>query len=148
VSAGDKDLFDNVRVLGDDQALNLSTSGYTAAGRILFINSYLEGGNYLVIGRATTVFDHSTFHMLNEPGSSIFDSSLDTAVKYGFLITNSIITTDAAAAVNAGSATPSIYLGQPYPDHGTVTGQITVRGTSIDSGVRTDTPWKDWSAAN
>jgi len=96
VKSGDKDVFDNVRFLGD------------------------------------------------KPGASITDSSVDASNPYGFLITDSAIVTDAATAVNAGTATPSIYLGRPCSTTGKA--QVVVRGTSLDAGIVTTQPWKDWDA--
>jgi pectin methylesterase-like acyl-CoA thioesterase len=136
VKAGDKQVFDNVRFLGDKQTLLLSTANVTTFSREYFRNSYIEGAADMVLGRATAVFDHSTFHVLNRAGSSLTDSSVDASYPYGFLITDSTILTDG----NPGS----IYLGRPYSTTGKA--QVVVRNTVLGAAINTAGPWNGWDA--
>ncbi|GIF18979.1 pectin methylesterase-like acyl-CoA thioesterase [Actinoplanes tereljensis] len=136
VKSGDKDVFDNVRFLGDKQTLLLSTANVTTYSRLYFRNSLIEGGADMVLGRAVAVFDHSTFHVLARSGASLTDSSISSASPYGFLITDSTISTDGAAN--------SIYLGRPYSTTGQA--QVVVRNTSLGSAVNTAQPWNNWDA--
>jgi pectin methylesterase-like acyl-CoA thioesterase len=136
VSSGDKDVFENVRFLGDGQTLQVSTANVTTFSRLYFHNAYVEGGADMVIGRAVAVFDASTFHVLNRPGASLTDSSIAADSAYGFLITNSKIVTDGAAG--------SIYLGRPYGTNGKA--QVVVRNTDLGAAINTAKPWKDWDA--
>ncbi|GAA0586777.1 hypothetical protein GCM10010172_84760 [Paractinoplanes ferrugineus] len=137
VKSGDKDVFDNVRFLGDKQTLLMSTANTTTYSRSYFRRAYLEGGADMVLGRAVAVFDHSTFHVLSRPGASLTDSSISSAAPYGFLITDSTIVTDGAAN--------SIYLGRPYSTQGQA--QVVVRDSVLGAGVNTAQPWNNWDAA-
>ncbi|MEU8238346.1 pectinesterase family protein [Actinoplanes missouriensis] len=137
VKSGDKDVFDNVRFLGDKQTLLLSTANVTTYSRLYFRDSYIEGGADMVLGRAVAVFDRSTFHVLARSGASLTDSSISSASPYGFLITDSTIITDGAAN--------SIYLGRPYSTTGQA--QVVVRNTRLGSAINTAQPWNNWDAA-
>ncbi|MGY1681907.1 pectinesterase family protein [Geodermatophilus sp. SYSU D01176] len=136
VNSGDKDVFDNVRLLGNKQTLQLSTANTTTFTRMYFTNAFVEGGQDVVLGRAVAVFEDSTFHVLDQPGASITDSAVDAAHPYGFLITDSEITTDGSG----------IHLGRPYPAHATAQAQVTVRDTELAAGINTAQPWRDWTA--
>lgn len=94
VRSGDKDVFDDVRLLGDQQTLLLSTANTTTFSRRYFRDAYIEGGADMILGRAVAVFDASTCHVLNRPGATLTDSSVDVSSPCGFLITNSRILTD------------------------------------------------------
>jgi pectin methylesterase-like acyl-CoA thioesterase len=134
VNAGDKDVFENVRFLGDKQTLTLQTVNVTTYSRLYFHNAYIEGGADMVLGRAVAVFDASTFHVLNRGGASMTDSSVGSGSPYGFLITNSKILTD-------GNPN-SIYLGRPYGLNGWA--QVVIRNTDLGSAINTTQPWKNW----
>ena len=136
VKSGDKNVFRNVRFLGDKQTLLLSTANATTFSRDYFSNVYVEGGADLVLGRAVAVFDNSTFHVLNRAGAALTDSSVDAASPFGFLITNSKILTDG----NPGS----IYLGRPYSTQGKA--QVVVRNTDLGAAISTAQPWNGWDA--
>ncbi|GAA0510515.1 hypothetical protein Ade02nite_46150 [Paractinoplanes deccanensis] len=136
VKSGDKDVFDNVRFLGDKQTLLLSTANVTTFSRLYFRGAYIEGGADMVLGRAVAVFDRSTFHVLSRPGASLTDSSVSSASPYGFLITNSTIDTDGAAN--------SIYLGRPYSTTGQA--QVVVRDSVLGAAVNVAQPWNNWDA--
>jgi len=137
VKSGDKDVFDNVRFLGDKQTLLVSTANVTTYSRMYFRRAYVEGGADMVLGRAVAVFDHSTFHVLSRPGASMTDSSISNASPYGFLITDSTIVTDGAAN--------SIYLGRPYSTQGQA--QVVVRNSVLGAGINTAQPWNNWDGA-
>jgi pectin methylesterase-like acyl-CoA thioesterase len=136
VSAGDKDVFDNVRFLGDKQTLIVSTANVTTYSRLYFHSVYVEGGSDMILGRAVAVFTNSTFHVLNRPGASLTDSSIAAGSPYGFLIADSTIVTDGAAG--------SVYLGRPYGTNGKA--QVAIRNTELGAGINTAKPWKDWDA--
>ncbi|MGY1635472.1 pectinesterase family protein [Geodermatophilus sp. SYSU D00742] len=136
VNSGDKDVFDNVRFLGNKQTLQLQTANTSTFTRLYFTNAFVEGGQDAVLGRAVAVFENSTFHVLDQPGASLTDSAVDAAHPYGFLITGSTIDTDGTG----------IHLGRPYPAHATSQAQVTVRETELDAGIDAAQPWKDWNA--
>ncbi|MFD1715376.1 pectinesterase family protein [Amnibacterium flavum] len=136
IKAGDKQVLDNVRLLGDKQTLLVSTANVTTFSRVYVTGSYIEGGADLILGRAITVIDRSTIHVLNRPGAALTDSSIDASSQYGFLITDSSIVTDG----NPGS----IFLGRPYSTQGKA--QVVVRNTDLGAAINTPQPWKDWDA--
>ncbi len=136
VKSGDKNVFDNTRLLGDKQTLLVSTANVTTYSRLYITSSFIEGGADLILGRAVTVVDRSTIHVLNRAGASLTDSSVAGSYKYGFLITDSSIVTDGAPG--------SIYLGRPYSTTGVA--QVVVRNTDLGSAINTTQPWKDWDA--
>ena len=138
VNSGDKDVFDNVRFLGNKQTLQLQTANTTTYSRMYFVNSFIEGGQDIILGRAVAVFENSTIHVLDQTGAAITDSSINAASPYGFLITGSEILTDGSG----------IYLGRPYPASATTNAQVTVRETELGAGINVAQPWKDWDAAN
>ncbi|WP_213003955.1 pectinesterase family protein [Clavibacter zhangzhiyongii] len=136
VKSGDKQVLDHVRLLGDKQTLLVSTANVTTYSRVYVTGSYLEGGADLILGRAVTVVDRSTIHVLDRPGASLTDSSIAAGSAFGFLIADSRIVTDGAAG--------SIALGRPYSTTGKA--QVVVRGTELGEGVNAARPWKDWDA--
>jgi len=136
---GDKSVFRNVRFLGDKQTLLVNSPNTTSTARMYFADVYVEGGADMVLGRGTAVFWRSTFHVLDRPGASITDSSVNGALPYGFLITDSRILTDGPAG--------SVYLGRPYPEATGTSAQVVVRNTELGAAIRTAGPWRDWDAA-
>jgi pectin methylesterase-like acyl-CoA thioesterase len=136
VKSGDKQVLDGVRLLGDKQTLLVSTANVTTYSRVYVTGSYIEGGSDLILGRAVTVVDRSTIHVLDRPGASLTDSSIAAGSAYGFLIADSRIVTDGAAG--------SIALGRPYSTTGKA--QVVVRDTELGAGISTAQPWKDWDA--
>ena len=57
---GDQGVFQNVRLLGNQDTLQVKTSAVTVAARMYFKNSYIEGDTDFIFGRATAVFDGCT----------------------------------------------------------------------------------------
>ena len=151
-TTGDRLVFDNVRLLGNQDTL-LADSGnaYTVA-RSYFVNSYIEGDVDFIFGRGTAVFEKSTIHALNRGSSSnngyITAASTSDQNRYGFLITDSTITSNAPAA--------TFHLGRPWRGWADGTqvqngvtynsrGQVTIRNTALPAAIKTATPWTDMS---
>jgi hypothetical protein len=139
IKSGDKQIVDNVRLLGDKQTLLASTANTTTASRVYVTGSYLEGGSDLLLGRAVVVVRKSTIHVLDRPGASLTDSSISSAFPLGFLITDSTIVADGAPN--------SIYLGRPYPDGATAQAQVVVRNSVLPAAIVVAKPWNDWSGS-
>ncbi len=136
VKSGDKQVFDNVRLLGDKQTILASTANTATFSRIFITSSYIEGGSDLILGRAVTVVSRSTIHVLDRPGATLTDSSVGAASPFGFLIADSRILTDGAAN--------TVYLGRPYSTQGQA--QVVVRNTELGAGIVQAKPWNDWDA--
>lgn len=139
VKGGDKTVVENARLIGDGKLFLVSTASNTTYGRVYVHDSYLQGGADMLLGRAVLVIDRSTIRMLDRPGNVITDSSVNAAHPFGFLITDSTITSDAAAG--------SIYLGRPYPESGVAQAQVVVRNTALPAAINPAQPWKDYSTA-
>jgi pectin methylesterase-like acyl-CoA thioesterase len=137
VKGGDKTIVDNARLLGDGKLFLASTGNTTTYGRIYVHDSFLQGGGDMLLGRAVLVIDRSRIHMLDRPWNVITDSSINAAHPFGFLITDSTITSDAAAG--------TIYLGRPYPESGVAQAQVVVRNTELPAAIVGSQPWKDYS---
>ncbi|GAA4265301.1 hypothetical protein GCM10022256_09130 [Frondihabitans peucedani] len=136
IKSGDRQILDNVRLLGDKQTILASTANSTTFSRIYITGSYIEGGADLLLGRAVTVVDRSTIHVLDRPGASLTDSSVASASPFGFLVTDSRIVTDGAAN--------TISLGRPYSTQGQA--QVVVRNTDLGAGIIQNKTWNDWDA--
>ncbi len=139
VKGGDKTIVDNARLLGDGKLFLASTGNTTTYGRIYVHDSYLKGGGDMLLGRAVLVIDRSRIHVLDRPWNVITDSSVNAAHPFGFLITDSTITSDGAAG--------TIYLGRPYPESGVAQAQVVIRNTELPAAIVGTQPWKDYSAS-
>ncbi len=141
----DRVVFDNVRVLGDKQAVQVSSGAHGTLARAYFVDSFVEGGSDVVIGRGTAVFDRVTFHLLNRPNSDFTDASQSETLQYGYLITDSTVLTDGPAA----GAAPSQFLGRAYFEGATngptTSSQVTIRNTELGSAFRASGPWRDYT---
>ena len=150
-TTGDRLVFDNVRVLGNQDTLLVDSPDAPIIARAYFVNSYVEGDVDFVFGRGTAVFHKSTLHALSRGSSSnngyITAASTSDRNPYGILITDSTITSDAPAG--------TFSLGRPwrgwsdgYTKNGVVynsRGQVTIRDTQLPAAIRTTQPWADMS---
>ncbi|GAA4983500.1 pectinesterase family protein [Kineococcus glutinatus] len=150
-TTGDRLVFDNVRLLGNQDTLLVDSPDANVVSRSYFVNSYVEGDVDFIFGRGTAVFDRSTIHALSRGSNSNngYITAASTADKnpYGILITDSTITSNAPAG--------TFSLGRPwrgwsdgYTKNGVVynsRGQVTIRNTSLPAAVRTTQPWADMS---
>jgi pectin methylesterase-like acyl-CoA thioesterase len=136
ISSGDQQVFDNVRLLGENQTLIASTANNSTYSRVYVGNSFIEGGTDIIIGRAVTVIENSTIHVLARANATITDSSVSSAHPYGILITDSKVVTDGGAN--------TVYLGRPYPESATAQAQVVVRDTELGAGINTAQPWRDY----
>ncbi|MCZ2835966.1 pectinesterase family protein [Modestobacter sp. VKM Ac-2985] len=151
-TTGDRLVFDNVRLLGNQDTLLVNSGDANRVARSYFVDSYVEGDVDFVFGRGTAVFDRSTIHALSR-GSSSNNGYLTAAStaddnRYGILITDSTVTSDAPAE--------TFSLGRPwrgwsddYTKNGVEMpnsrGQVTIRETELPAAIRTSQPWADMS---
>jgi len=158
-TVADQVVYDNDRFLGQQDTLfassysdpvpagsELSTIPVNPPGipqpsleaRQYYHNDYIEGTTDFIFGSATAVFDHCTIKAL----SSSYVTAADTEMtrKYGFLITDSTITSDPSVAPG------SVYLGRPWRHTGTINpvAQVTIRNTWLPSAINSQ-QWHDWS---
>lgn len=106
--------------------------------RQYYYNDYIEGTTDFIFGSATAVFDQCTINAL----ASSYVTAADTVLtrNYGFLITNSKITSDSSVAPQ------SAYLGRPWRHTGVTdpVAQVTIRNTWLSPAVNSQ-QWYDWS---
>ncbi|MEU4563523.1 pectinesterase family protein [Actinoplanes sp. NPDC023936] len=148
-TTGDKLVFDNVRLLGNQDTLYANSPATTTQSRVYFHDAYIEGDVDFIFGRATAVFDHSTLKALDHatsPNGAVTAASTDISQKYGFLITDSRI---------IGSAPDgSQNLGRPWQPGKTqadgtsakddnALGQVVVRDSWLSSVVSGTATWTD-----
>lgn len=144
-TTGDRLVFDNVRLLGNQDTLLVNTPNVATISRALFVDSYIEGDVDFIFGRGTAVFLDSELHALDRGSSSNngYLTAASTAENnpYGFLIVDSTVTSQAAAG--------SVHLGRPWRGWADGTqvadsrGQVTFRNTTLPAAIDTVQPWVD-----
>ncbi|WP_342372061.1 pectinesterase family protein [Propioniciclava soli] len=148
-TTGDRAVYSNVRLLGNQDTLLADTPDPSVISRAYFVNSWIEGDVDFIFGRGTAVFDRTTIRALSRGSSSnngyITAASTSDKNPYGFLIVNSTVTSDAPAG--------TFSLGRPwrgwsdgYTRNGVVynsRGQVTIRNTTLPAAIRATQPWAD-----
>ncbi|WNV86206.1 pectinesterase family protein [Umezawaea sp. Da 62-37] len=137
---GDRQVYDNVRVLGNQDTLLSWGPSYTSRFRQYFRNSYVEGDVDFIFGLGTMVFANSTIHSLSRGSSSnngyVTAAATDRNNTYGFLFSKCTFTSNAAAG--------TVYLGRPWSPNGTANqAQVVIRESTLGAHVRTAQPWTD-----
>jgi pectinesterase len=136
---GDQQVFQNVRVLGNQDTLQVKTPDGTKVSRIYFKNSSIEGDTDFIFGRATAVFDGCTITYVSgrKTNSTHISPSTENANPYGFLIINSKILGDA----NMPKGTAS--LGRAWDDSSATApnGQALIRNSEIADHIVIAGPW-------
>ncbi|PPT83811.1 acyl-CoA thioesterase [Xanthomonas theicola] len=147
---GDKALFENVAVLGNQDTLMVSATAAPSLIRAYFKDSLVQGDTDFIFGSGIAVFSHSTIRydanrLSSRRSGYIFAPSTKPDSIYGFLATDSIF--DAIGDV-AGN---SVYLGRAW-DQGVASlsdyvngtspnGQVTIRNSTLGAHIRKNAPW-------
>jgi len=109
-SVADRVTFDGTRFLGNQDTYLADTTGRDATARTYLKNCYIEGDVDFLYGRGTAVFDACTIHSLDRGSDTnngfVVAPSTKNSNPYGFLITNSTLTSDAAPG--------TVSLGRPW----------------------------------
>jgi pectin methylesterase-like acyl-CoA thioesterase len=133
----DRAVLDNVRLLGNQDTLLVNTGS-----RVYFRQSYIAGNVDFIFGAGIAVFDRCEIHTISRGSTSnngaITAASTLLSHKYGFLFSNSTLTSD--------SPKNSVYLGRPWHPSGDVNAiaQVVFRNTTMGAHIRSD-PWTDMS---
>jgi pectin methylesterase-like acyl-CoA thioesterase len=123
----DRAVFDNVRLLGDQDTFLVND-----ATRAYAVNSYVEGTVDFIFGGGTIVFDNCSIYEKRPTGGPITAASTAATKTYGFLFYRSNIT---------GAANNVTQLGRPWrPD-----AQVLYRESTLSATIRTAQPWTDMS---
>lgn len=151
ITQGDQLVFENVRMLGNQDTLLSKSSDVTVIARAYFKASYIEGDVDFICGRATMVFDASTINFVKNRRSTgnILAPSTDSRNPFGILISGSKLTAASGTASNA------VTLGRAW-DEGQVNlktyaaniktgvfpnGQSLIRDSVVPAFVNATTPW-------
>ncbi|MCW2802342.1 MAG: large repetitive protein [Propionibacteriaceae bacterium] len=143
-TTGDRLVFDNVRLLGDQDTLYADSPKAGAVARSYYTRSYIEGDVDFIFGRGTVVFDQTTLKAATRGSTSnngyVTAASTDKSLTYGYLITDSTIVSDAPAG--------SFHLGRPWQPSNDVNAiaQVVIRNTELPAAIKT-VPWTDMSAS-
>ena len=149
---GDRAIFENVRVLGNQDTLFVKTSNVATVARSYFKSCYVEGDTDFIFGRGTAVLDGCTIHSVTSrttSGAAIAPST-DSRNPFGILVNGATFSAD------AGAAAGSIHLGRAWDEsQGDVTtyatnvasgiypnGQATVRGSVLGAHIQSAAPWR------
>jgi pectinesterase len=145
---GDRTQLESVRLISRQDTAYFNTPDVTTISRIFARDSYFEGDTDFVFGRATAVFEHDQFTVVSsrKPANGVvFAPSTTPTWPYGFLVTNSRITTDAGYAT-----APSAHLGRAW-DAGAGTtgyipgsspnGQLLIKNSYLGTGFDVVAPW-------
>jgi pectinesterase len=148
MTQGDKLVFENVRVLGNQDTLYMKSPNTSTVARAYFKNSYIEGDVDFIFGRATAVIDSSTIKYLTArqgaKGGYVQAPSTAPTNLYGFLFINDDFTAE------AGTPTGLIYLGRAwdegvasgaYMDGVSPNGQTLIRNSTLGAHIRLADPW-------
>jgi pectinesterase len=159
MTQGDKLVFDNVRVLGNQDTLYVKTPGVGIVSRAYFKNCYVEGDVDFVFGRATFVLDGCELKYLTTrvaAGSgNVVAPSTDARNVYGILVINGKITAEGAGAGTS-------YLGRSWDEGagdlaGYTTavatgiypnGQVLIRESVLGAQIRLVDPWRAAATTN
>ena len=146
MTQGDQLIFENVRVLGNQDTLYVKTGSTLTVARAYFKSSYVEGDVDFIFGRGTAVFDGCTLNYLTArqgtKGGNYLAPSTAPGNPYGFLVTGSTFT--------AATGTPAdlIALGRAWDESVTCympgtspNGQALVRDSVLGPQIRTANPW-------
>lgn len=136
---GDKAIFENVQVTGNQDTLYVGSNSYTTVIRAYFKSSFVKGDVDFIFGHGTAAFNGCTIQYTGSRlGSSatsyIFAPSTRSTNSYGFLVINSTLNYTGSAG------TAKTYLGRNWAESG-AKGQIVIRDTAIGAHVRIADPW-------
>jgi pectinesterase len=139
----DRQVYRNVRILGNQDTLLTWTGSATTRHRQLFTDCYVEGDVDFIFGSGTAVFDGCEIRSLSRGSTSnngyVTAPATNRANPYGFLFVGSRFTSNAPGG--------TVYLGRPWQPGGdpNAVGQVVIRESSLGAHVRTSQPWTDMS---
>ena len=149
---GDRQIYENVRVLGNQDSLFLKTPDVTTVQRAYFKGCFVEGDTDFIFGRSTFVLDGCTIRSLTSRTANgvVLAPSTDSRNFFGILVTRSTFTADATAGASSTSLgrawdesqvdvptyTANVQSGV-FPN-----GQAVVRESTLGLHIQSTTPWR------
>lgn len=153
MTQGDRLVFENVRVLGNQYALYVKTQSTGTVARAYFKDSYVEGDFDAIVGRGTFVLDgceiHTITSRLGSADSLMVAPSTDWRNPFGILIIDSSFTAE------QGTPAGQIFLGRAWDESTTLeeyktafdagtthpNGQLLIRESVLGEHIRAESPW-------
>ncbi|MGK3999955.1 pectinesterase family protein [Sorangium sp. So ce1024] len=154
MTQADKLIFENVRLLGNQDTLYVKSPNAGTVSRAYFKDCYVEGDVDFIFGRGTFVLDGCTIKYLTArqgaTGGYIVAPSTDARNEHGILIINSELTAE------PGTPEGLIYLGRAW-DEGQndlstyaanvargvyPNGQAIIRNSTLGPHIRKRDPWQ------
>ena len=152
IAQGDRQIFENVRVLGNQDSLFVKTPDVAVVQRAYFKDCYVEGDTDFIFGRATFVLEGCTIRSLTSRTANgvVLAPSTDSRNPFGILITRSSFEADATAGVSSTSLgrawdesqvdvptyTANVQSGV-FPN-----GQAVVRESTLGAHIQAAGPWR------
>jgi pectinesterase len=151
---GDKQIYENVRLLGNQDTFFVKSVNAEMIARVYVTKSFIQGDTDFIFGRGVLVIDASEIHFISSrqgsKGYAIVPST-DARNPYGILVNKSQFTADdatMAAQVHLGRAWDESGKDLPtyamqaatgmYPN-----GQAVVRESTLGAHIRTTDPWAE-----
>lgn len=148
-TTGDRQIFENVRILGNQDSLQVKSRSSGVLARSYFRDSYVEGDVDFVFGRGVAAFEQVEFKSLARKGVKegyVFAPSHPQNYPVGFLVLHSRFTADdqlKAASTALGRAWDDS-SGAFTTSDGQVhlpNGQLIVRDSAIGAHINGQSPW-------
>jgi pectinesterase len=151
---GDQQIYENVRLLGNQDTFMVKTPGVDVITRVYVKSSFIQGDTDFIFGRAVLVIEASEIRFIStrqgSKGYAIVPST-DARNPYGILVYQSQFTAD--DATQAGQ----IHLGRAWDESGKdlptyaglvasgvyPNGQALIRESTLGAHVRASDPWAE-----
>jgi pectinesterase len=151
---GDKQVYENVRLLGNQDTFMVKTPSVDVIMRVYVKNSFIQGDTDFIFGRAVLVIESSEIRFVSarqgSKGYAIVPST-DARNPYGILVHQSTFTAD--DATQAGQ----VHLGRAWDESGKdlptyaglvasgvyPNGQALIRESTLGAHIRTAEPWAE-----
>jgi pectinesterase len=145
--AGDRQVYQNVRVLGNQDSLLMNTRSVGVTARQYVRNSFVAGDTDFIFGRGTAVFDRVEVRYVSSrrPDGVILAPSTAAANPFGFLFIHSRFSVDDPAVLG------TVRLGRAWDESvGPLTnyvngvspnGQALIRQSWLAGHIRQGAPW-------
>jgi pectinesterase len=149
MTQGDRLVFENVRVLGNQDTLYVKTPNTGTVSRAYFKGCHVEGDVDFIFGRGTAVLDGCTAHFVSRrlpagQGTTMIAPSTSPNHAYGFLLVNATLSADAATqpgTIALGRAWDEGVASGSYVAGTSPNGQLLIRNSTLGSHIRAANPW-------